>query len=498
MINTSTRLFRWMIVLLCLLSACNLPSRSLPAEPTPTDTPVAGPAPTSAGITTQPPTLAPPGNQSPSEPTRESVIAAIEYANQRYALALKEVDSSLLDDSWHDGERQNQEQTVQQLRNDNHYRTTEFNVEVTSVYFVNEKMAIAKAIETWQAQEFDRSTNQVVQNEDTGILFKTYSLEVVGDHWSIFRVDFCDCAALTLTGIQGDVFLNGEPVSDQSEISQGDEIVTGHGASAILVYPFDGTTEIREDGHLMLTTLEIDPDPNNPRRGHVEIELFGTSLWNKLQKVWRSIFRANGMVVEDDPAEFGVTLADDGGLILEVQAGEVKLTTDSGEVVVTGGQQSIAYPDSAPASPVPWPGPLLTPGINLVVGVLEVSGDPYFSSKEDIVVPLHVVVRNLGSEPADIFKLSAELSSPGGTYTVAFTVPDRQEGYYPFTSEPLPPGGEVAFDGEVTLPGSLARSRVTLTVTADSCLGEEFAADFCRVPESNEEDNQSTIEIQLP
>lgn len=133
---------------------------------------------------------------------------------------------------------------------------------------------------------------------------------------------------------------------------------------------------------------------------------------------------------------------------------------------------------------------------------LEVVGDATRIVEGDsayIAVPISVVVSNQGDQAADIFKVSTEYTSSSGTYTVAFRASGENNIWYPYTDEPLDPGEEITFDGEVLFSDSLSDETVNLKAIADSCSGDEFKPAYCRVEESNEENNESPeVEVYLP
>jgi hypothetical protein len=93
---------------------------------------------------------------------------------------------------------------------------------------------------------------------------------------------------------------------------------------------------------------------------------------------------------------------------------------------------------------------------------------------------------------ADIFKVSTEYAIGDDTYGVPFTVPGQENLRYPYTNAPLEAGSEVVFEGVVTFDYDYQDVTVSLWATADSCAGDEFMPDYCRVEESDEDNNEST------
>lgn len=133
---------------------------------------------------------------------------------------------------------------------------------------------------------------------------------------------------------------------------------------------------------------------------------------------------------------------------------------------------------------------------------LEIVGDATRTVKGDsayISVPISVVVRNQGDQAANIFKVSTEYTNSSGTYPVAFEVPGESEREYPYTDEPLNPEEEITFEGEVLFNDSLSDETVYLKAIADSCSEDELVSEYCRVEESNEDNNESPeVEVYLP
>jgi hypothetical protein len=135
---------------------------------------------------------------------------------------------------------------------------------------------------------------------------------------------------------------------------------------------------------------------------------------------------------------------------------------------------------------------------DLVVTRVRIAGPAAVKADGTVELPIRVTVRNRGNAAARIFKISVEYTElAGGTYGVAFTVPGQASAWYPFTNAPLAAGRSVTFSGKLTF---LARGQiVSLRAKADSCSGDEFMPDYCRVLESNEGNNQSAaIAVALP
>jgi hypothetical protein len=132
---------------------------------------------------------------------------------------------------------------------------------------------------------------------------------------------------------------------------------------------------------------------------------------------------------------------------------------------------------------------------------LQTTGPETVNSEGQIEVPIRVVVMNRGGVAAGTFKVSTEYIrlEGGGLFTVRFTVLGPDSTWYPFTKAPLAAGSEVTFAGTVTFPSALQGQTVSLRAVADSCSGDELMPDYCRVEESNEDNNLSReISVRLP
>ena len=140
------------------------------------------------------------------------------------------------------------------------------------------------------------------------------------------------------------------------------------------------------------------------------------------------------------------------------------------------------------------------PKPDLVVTTLEMTGPPAVNAEGNVEVPIRVVVKNQGTAVAkDIFKVSTEYTEPSGTSAVAFTVSGQSSAWYPYTTAPVAVGNEVIFAGKVIFLSSVRGKTVSLKAIVDSCSGDEFKPDYCRVDEINESNNESTmISVTLP
>ena len=123
------------------------------------------------------------------------------------------------------------------------------------------------------------------------------------------------------------------------------------------------------------------------------------------------------------------------------------------------------------------------------------AGTPSFEDNgNEANVPLKVTIKNFGGSTSNSFKISTDvIVGDGGRFVNPFSVPGQDDVWYPW-QEGLGAGKEATFSGDLhighpsgtTLVGEVA----TIIATADSCSGDEFMPDYCRVEESNEENNE--------
>lgn len=145
-------------------------------------------------------------------------------------------------------------------------------------------------------------------------------------------------------------------------------------------------------------------------------------------------------------------------------------------------------------------------GPDLVVTSLEVTGDATVTDvrrnpdgslfKYYIAIPLHVAIKNQGNEAAGIFNVSIEVLEENDTsyQKYRFIVPEKNDALNPSTDAPLNPGEEITFDGEVLINNMSNGKTVFIKAIADSCPLSDY---YC-VNESDEENNELTIEVNLP
>lgn len=135
---------------------------------------------------------------------------------------------------------------------------------------------------------------------------------------------------------------------------------------------------------------------------------------------------------------------------------------------------------------------IITPSLTL--------GAPSINMADGAVqVPATVTVRNQGDGSAGTFKIAMWYqSSDGGPFVVSYAVPGHNT-WYPSTVGLLGEGEEATFTGVVTFIPQVHGITVNMWAEADSCAGDEFMPEHCRVKESDETNNNSpSVSISLP
>lgn len=145
------------------------------------------------------------------------------------------------------------------------------------------------------------------------------------------------------------------------------------------------------------------------------------------------------------------------------------------------------------AAPLPDPKLLYGPPdlvVRVELGELPIRSAALSAAGEGLYVPLRITARNQGGEPAGGFKLSVFGSANDGDFLRPFIPYDGQGDFYIFFDGELPPGGEVVFEGAVAFSSDV-KGEAKVYVEVDSCAGQEFPPEGCRVRESDEGNNFS-------
>lgn len=145
------------------------------------------------------------------------------------------------------------------------------------------------------------------------------------------------------------------------------------------------------------------------------------------------------------------------------------------------------------AAPLPDPKLLYGPPdlvVKVELGELPIRSAALSASGPALFVPLRITARNQGGETAGPFKISVFGSASDGDFLRPF-VPYSGEGdFYIFFDGKLPPGAEAIFEGAVAFNPNL-QGEAKIYAEVDSCAGEEFPPQGCRVGESDEGNNFS-------
>ena len=136
---------------------------------------------------------------------------------------------------------------------------------------------------------------------------------------------------------------------------------------------------------------------------------------------------------------------------------------------------------------------------DLVIYGFEVIGQPNINQHGDMEIPVKVIVGNRNSCAAGIFKISTMYSGPMGTYIAPLHVPGQViDDWFAFSDVSLEAGSERSFEGKAAIP-QLRSCEITLWAVVDSCSAEDNMPLYCRVDESNEDNNVSKeIVVYLP
>jgi hypothetical protein len=128
-------------------------------------------------------------------------------------------------------------------------------------------------------------------------------------------------------------------------------------------------------------------------------------------------------------------------------------------------------------------------------------GTPSFINPSEANLPLTVTIKNLGDTTSTRFKLSVDVIDSSGRFVKPFKVPGQADIWYPWKTG-LARGATYSFSGSLYLGiprgPSLHGQRITIIPRVDSCSGDEFMPDYCRVRESNEGNNEMRRVVTLP
>ncbi|MGB3943610.1 MAG: hypothetical protein WBK88_02320 [Methanothrix sp.] len=146
----------------------------------------------------------------------------------------------------------------------------------------------------------------------------------------------------------------------------------------------------------------------------------------------------------------------------------------------------------------------LTPAARLpdLIVTEVVPGTPSFEEDGRAAnLPLKVTIKNVGGATDKDFKTSVDvIVGSGARYVRPFSVPGQTDIWYPW-KEGLGAGEEATFTGNlnirVPLGEVLYNQEAKIMVFVDSCSGDEFMPDYCRVQETNEINNEKEVSVRL-
>jgi len=114
-------------------------------------------------------------------------------------------------------------------------------------------------------------------------------------------------------------------------------------------------------------------------------------------------------------------------------------------------------------------------------------------------VPVRVVIKNQGDGISSKFMISARYIESQGDFMRPFTVQGQSSLWKPQTMASMHPGETVAVEGVLVGSPGASGETVNFYIKADSCDGDEFMPEYCRVNESDETNNDSQpITVRLP
>lgn len=160
----------------------------------------------------------------------------------------------------------------------------------------------------------------------------------------------------------------------------------------------------------------------------------------------------------------------------------------------TPSPETLPFETPSPATPVRKLPDLRVTEINAGTPSIEDNG-------REANVPLTVTIKNFGGATENMFKISTDVMVEGdGQFVKPFTVPGEASVWYPW-QEGLGAGEESTFSGNLYIghpSGQLLHGKTaTIIATVDSCSGDEFMEDYCRVQESDETNNEMETTIKL-
>ena len=146
----------------------------------------------------------------------------------------------------------------------------------------------------------------------------------------------------------------------------------------------------------------------------------------------------------------------------------------------------------------------LTPAARLpdLIVTEVVPGTPSFEEDGRVAnLPLKVTIKNVGGATDRDFKTSVDvIVGSGARYVRPFSVPGQTDIWYPWKNG-LGAGEEATFSGNLNIRAPIGdvlyNQEAKIMVLVDSCSGDEFMPDYCRVRETSEINNEKEVSVRL-
>lgn len=133
-------------------------------------------------------------------------------------------------------------------------------------------------------------------------------------------------------------------------------------------------------------------------------------------------------------------------------------------------------------------------GPDLVVRSFQTTGPAVVNAYGHVEVPVSVVIANVGRKDAGTSKVCTQYEAGD---TIAFSVPGQP--FFPFTADPLAAGATETFSGILSFGDSHRGETISITAKADCCDQEPPTFAYCRVAETDEDNNVSAaLSVALP
>ena len=113
-------------------------------------------------------------------------------------------------------------------------------------------------------------------------------------------------------------------------------------------------------------------------------------------------------------------------------------------------------------------------------------------------MPIEILIANKGTKASGRFKVSAEHIQSGSRHTIQLKNKKGENGWYIWHDAPIQATTKtVRLTAYMDWNGLLSGFQ-EFVITVDSCIGDEFMPNYCRVDESNEKNNEYPFQNVLP